>query len=134
MKYLTTALALSLLACTALAADVAPTETTPSGIKITTLQEGKGATPKVSDTVSVHYKGTLQDGSEFDSSYKRGKPATFPLGRVVPCWTEGVQKMKEGGKAKLVCPPELAYGSRGIAGVIPPNATLTFEIELLKIM
>ncbi|QZA82215.1 FKBP-type peptidyl-prolyl cis-trans isomerase [Deefgea piscis] len=111
----------------------ASVETTPSGIKITTLKVGTGPAPKASDTVSVHYRGTLENGTEFDSSYKRGKPATFPLSGVVPCWTEGVQKIKMGGKAKLVCPPQLAYGSRGIPGVIPANATLIFEVEVLEI-
>ena len=82
----------------------------------------------------MHYRGTLPEGGkEFDSSYKRGEPAEFPLNRVIPCWTEGLQKMKVGGKAKLTCPPAIAYGSRGAAGVIPPNATLNFEVELLGI-
>lgn len=81
----------------------------------------------------MHYRGTLTDGKEFDSSYKRGQPASFPLNRVIPCWTEGVQTLKLGGKAKLQCPSQLAYGSRGIPGVIPPDATLLFEIELLEI-
>ena len=80
-------------------------EKTASGIGVTTLKEGSGANPKASDTVKVHYRGTLLDGKEFDSSHKRGQPATFPLSRVIPCWTEGVQKIKVGGKAKLVCPP-----------------------------
>jgi FKBP-type peptidyl-prolyl cis-trans isomerase FkpA len=106
---------------------------TASGIVITTLKEGSGASPKASDTVKVHYRGTLTDGKEFDSSYKRGQPASFPLNRVIPCWTEGVQTLKLGGKAKLQCPSQLAYGSRGIPGVIPPDATLLFEIELLEI-
>ena len=81
----------------------------------------------------MHYRGTLVDGTEFDSSYKRNEPATFPLRRVIPCWTQGVQRMKVGGKAELVCPPELAYGDRGAGAVIPPRATLKFEIELLEI-
>ena len=105
---------------------------TASGIGITTLKEGTGASPKASDTVKVHYRGTLTDGKEFDSSYKRGQPASFPLNRVIPCWTEGVQTMKLGGKAKLVCPSNLAYGARGVPG-IPPNSTLIFEVELLDI-
>ena len=108
-------------------------ETTPSGIQISMLKAGKGATPKALDTVKVHYQGTLEDGTVFDSSYKRGQPAKFPLSGVIPCWTEGVQKIKLGGKAHLVCPPDLAYGSRGIPGVIPANATLIFEVELLEI-
>jgi FKBP-type peptidyl-prolyl cis-trans isomerase FkpA len=83
--------------------------------------------------VRVHYRGTLADGREFDSSYKRNAPATFPLGRVIPCWTQGVQKMKVGGKARLVCPPATAYGDKGAGGTVPPHATLTFEVELLAI-
>lgn len=107
---------------------------TPSGIGIATLKEGTGASPKASETVKVHYRGTLTDGTEFDSSYKRGQPATFPLNRVIPCWTEGMQTLKVGGKAKLTCPGNLAYGPRGIPGTIPPNATLVFEVELLDIL
>lgn len=108
-------------------------EKTASGIEITTLQEGKGAHPKATDTVKVHYRGTLTNGTEFDSSIKRGQPATFPLNQVIPCWTEGVQTIKVGGKVKLLCPPQTAYGVRGIPGVIPPNSTLMFEVELLDI-
>ena len=107
-------------------------EKTTSGIGITMLKEGSGASPKASDTVKVNYRGTLVNGQEFDSSYKRGQPAAFPLSRVIPCWTEGVQKIKVGGKAKLVCPPNLAYGDRDIPG-IPANSTLIFEVELLDI-
>jgi FKBP-type peptidyl-prolyl cis-trans isomerase FkpA len=106
---------------------------TASGIGITILKEGTGASPKASDTVKVHYRGTLADGKEFDSSYKRGEPTSFPLKHVIPCWTEGIQQLKVGGKARLNCPPNLAYGSRGAGGVIPPNATLNFEVELLAI-
>jgi len=109
------------------------TETLPSGVKIVHTQAGSGASPQASNTVKVHYRGTLANGQEFDSSYKRNAPASFPLGRVIPCWTEGMQKIKTGGKATLTCPPETAYGSRGAGGVIPPNATLTFEVELLAI-
>ena len=108
-------------------------EKTTSGIGITMLKEGSGASPKASDTVKVNYRGTLVNGQEFDSSYKRGQPAAFPLSRVIPCWTEGVQKIKVGGKAKLVCPPNLAYGNRDIPG-IPANSTLIFEVELLDIV
>ncbi|MFA7238764.1 MAG: FKBP-type peptidyl-prolyl cis-trans isomerase [Sulfuricellaceae bacterium] len=107
---------------------------TPSGIVITTLKEGSGGSPKSTDTVKVHYRGTLTDGKEFDSSYKRGQPTSFPLNRVIPCWTEGVQTMKTGGKVKLLCPSNLAYGARGIPGTIPPDATLVFEVELLEIV
>ncbi len=106
---------------------------TASGITIKILKEGKGISPKASDIVKVHYRGTLTDGKEFDSSYKRGEPTSFPLNQVIPCWTEGIQALKVGGKATLTCPPHLAYGSRGAAGVIPPNATLIFEVELLDI-
>ena len=117
----------------ATAAEVKETKTA-SGIVITTLKDGNGASPKSTDTVKVHYRGTFTDGKEFDSSYKRGQPATFPLNQVIPCWTEGVQTMKIGGKAKLLCPPELAYGKRGAPGVIPPDTTLLFEVELLEIL
>lgn len=106
---------------------------TPSGLIYRVLAEGKGASPKATDTVSVHYKGMFPDGREFDSSYSRGRPTEFPLNRVIACWTEGVQKMKEGGKAKLTCPPAIAYGDRGAGGVIPPNAVLVFEVELVRV-
>lgn len=130
---LTIAAALAATATTASAA--APKEEkTASGIGIAMLVEGKGASPKASDTVKVHYRGTLTNGSEFDSSYKRGEPTVFPLNRVIPCWTEGVQKLKIGGKARLTCPSQLAYGSRGVPGVIPPDATLIFEVELVDIV
>jgi FKBP-type peptidyl-prolyl cis-trans isomerase FkpA len=106
--------------------------TTKSGMVYLTLKEGSGASPVASDKVKVNYRGTLVDGTEFDSSYKRGEPAEFALNSVIPCWTEGVQMMKPGGKAKLVCPAAIAYGERG-AGPIPANATLVFEIELLGV-
>ena len=106
---------------------------TDSGMVYQSLTEGKGASPKATDIVQVHYKGTFPDGKEFDSSYKRGQPTEFPLNRVIKCWTEGVQRMKVGGKAKLTCPPSLAYGEKGAGGVIPPNATLQFEVELISI-
>ena len=124
-------LATGALASSAFAA--APTETLPSGVKVVHTVDGTGPQPKASDTVKVHYRGTLADGKEFDSSIKRGMPASFPLSRVVPCWTEGMQKIKVGGKATLTCPPATAYGDRGAGGVVPPNATLTFEVELLAI-
>ena len=107
--------------------------TMPSGLVYTSLREGKGPSPTAADTVKVNYRGTFPDGKEFDSSYARNAPATFPLGRVIPCWTEGVQHMKVGGKAKLVCPAQIAYGERGAGGVIPPNAVLLFTVELLGI-
>ena len=106
---------------------------TSSGLVYRSLKDGTGASPKETDTVKVHYRGTFPDGKEFDSSFKRNEPATFPLNRVIKCWTEGVQKMKVGGKAKLTCPASIAYGERGAGGVIPPNATLLFEVELLDI-
>ena len=106
---------------------------TSSGLVYRSLKEGSGASPKASDKVTVHYKGTFPDGREFDSSYKRGQPIDFPLSGVIPCWTEGVQRIKVGGKAKLTCPPDIAYGARGAGGVIPPNATLVFEVELVAI-
>ena len=133
----TAAIALAVVSFGAGAQDAKPAPkaiTTASGIEITMLKEGSGAMPKASDTVKVHYRGTLTDGKEFDSSYGRGQPATFPLGRVIPCWTEGVQSIKQGGKAKLVCPSNLAYGSRGVPGTIPPDSTLVFEVELLDIV
>lgn len=106
---------------------------TKSGLVYRALKEGSGESPAATDTVRVHYRGTFPDGREFDSSYRRGQPTEFPLNRVIPCWTEGVQRMKPGGKAKLTCPSSIAYGARGAGGVIPPNATLVFEIELLEI-
>ena len=132
MRTLLCAAALSLVACTAMAQPAA-TVTTKSGLVYQSLKDGAGASPTATDTVSVHYRGTLADGREFDSSHKRGQPAEFPLNRVIPCWTEGVQMMKPGGKARLTCPPAIAYGERGAGGVIPPNATLQFEVELLSV-
>ena len=108
--------------------------TSASGLVYESLKDGAGPSPKASDTVRVHYRGTFpESGKEFDSSIARGQPIEFPLTGVIPCWTEGVQKMKVGGKAKLTCPPAIAYGARGAGGVIPPNATLNFEVELLGI-
>jgi FKBP-type peptidyl-prolyl cis-trans isomerase FkpA len=104
-----------------------------SGLVYLSLKEGQGPSPAAIDTVKVHYRGTLTDGKEFDSSYTRGQPLSFPLNRVIKCWTEGVQKMKVGGKAKLTCPPSIAYGERGAGSAVPPNATLVFEVELLGI-
>ncbi len=107
--------------------------TTASGLVYRVLVEGTGANPRSRDGVTVNYRGTLADGKEFDSSYSRGQPATFPLNGVIPCWTEGLQRMKVGGKSRLTCPPAIAYGARGAGNVIPPNATLTFEVELISI-
>jgi FKBP-type peptidyl-prolyl cis-trans isomerase FkpA len=106
---------------------------TASGLVYRSIKDGKGKSPTAVDTVEVNYRGTLTNGKEFDSSYKRHQSISFPLSQVIPCWTEGVQKMKVGGKAKLVCPPELAYGARGAGSDVPPNATLIFEVELLNI-
>lgn len=136
-------LAATLLACvpaswaadavTDAAAKEAGAVVTSSGLVFRSLKDGTGASPKASDTVKVHYRGTFPDGREFDSSYKRNDAIEFPLNGVIPCWTEGVQRMKVGGKAKLTCPATIAYGQRGAGNVIPPNATLLFEVELLAI-
>ena len=106
---------------------------TDSGIVYTETAAGTGASPTPADRVKVHYRGTLTNGTEFDSSYARNEPAVFPLGGVIRCWTEGVQRMKVGGKARLVCPSDLAYGDRG-NDAIPGGAALVFEIELLEIV
>ena len=107
---------------------------TPSGLVIKTLKPGTGAAPKASDKVKVHYQGTLTDGTVFDSSFQRGEPVTFPLNGVIKCWTEGMQLMKVGGKSRLVCPADLAYGDRGAPPRIKPGATLVFDVELLDIV
>jgi FKBP-type peptidyl-prolyl cis-trans isomerase FkpA len=104
---------------------------TASGLVLEMLQEGKGAQPNSGSTVRVHYRGMFPDGREFDSSFRRGEPIEFPLTGVIKCWTEGVAMMRVGGAARLTCPPAIAYGARGAGGVIPPNATLVFEIQLL---
>lgn len=127
-----------LLSSTSFAAETVTAEvqeaiTTKSGLQYTSLREGLGATPKSTDTVKVNYRGTLLNGREFDSSYKSGGPAEFQLNSVIKCWTEGLQMMKVGGKAKLGCPSNLAYGEEGVMGSIPRNAPLKFEIELLDI-
>ena len=110
--------------------------TTASGLVYTELKAGNGPRPLATDVVRVHYRGSFPDGKEFDSSFKRGQPAEFPLDRVIKCWTEGVQLMKVGTRAKLVCPAVIvAYGERGTpGGPIPPNATLHFEIDLLAVV
>jgi FKBP-type peptidyl-prolyl cis-trans isomerase FkpA len=105
----------------------------PSGVIYLEQKAGTGPSPTAQDTVTVHYRGTLTDGTEFDSSYKRNEPTSFPLNGVIPCWTEGVQKMKVGGKAKLTCPSDKAYGDRGAPPKIPGGATLVFEVELKEI-
>ncbi len=112
----------------------ADAEKTPSGLASKVIKKGTGTEhPEVQDTVKVHYTGWMTSGKMFDSSVKRGQPTEFPLNRVIACWTEGVQRMKVGGKASLTCPPAIAYGERGAGNVIPPNATLLFEVELLAI-
>jgi len=137
-KFILSAFICLLLATTSFAAEPAAqsaneTITTKSGLQYTSLKEGTGATPGPEDTVRVNYRGTLLNGREFDSSYKRGRPAEFQLNGVIKCWTEGLQLMKVGGKARLVCPSNLAYGEDGIPGSVPGFATLTFEVELLAI-
>jgi len=111
------------------------TVTLPDGLRYTDVVAGKGAQPKEGQTVVVHYVGTLTDGKKFNSSRDRNEPFEFPLGvhKVIPCWDEGIATMRVGGRRKLVCPPQLAYGERGAGGVIPPNATLLFDVELLSI-
>lgn len=120
-------------AVAAAAAKEAGAVVTASGLVYRSLKDGTGASPTATDKVKVHYRGTFPDGKEFDSSYKRNEAIEFPLNGVIKCWTEGVQRMKVGGKAKLTCPAAIAYGERGAGGVIPPNATLLFEVELLAI-
>ncbi|WP_066343550.1 FKBP-type peptidyl-prolyl cis-trans isomerase [Azohydromonas lata] len=127
------AVLLSLAGAQAQAQAPVETQKLPSGVIVEHTVQGQGAQPTVSSVVQVHYRGTLADGKEFDSSFKRGQPTTFPLNRVIPCWTEGLQQMKVGGKAKLTCPANTAYGAQGIPGVIPGNSTLTFEVELLNV-
>jgi len=107
---------------------------TPAGALVIPLKPGTGPSPSATDKVKVHYHGTLTDGTVFDSSVQRGEPITFPLNGVIPCWTEGVQQMKVGGKARLVCPSDTAYGDRGAPPRIKPGATLVFEVELLEIV
>jgi FKBP-type peptidyl-prolyl cis-trans isomerase len=113
-------------------ASQAGAERSPSGVVFIPMTEGTGANPTATSTVRVHYHGTLRDGSVFDSSVERNEPISFPLNGVIPCWTEGVQKIKVGGKAKLICPSDTAYGDQG-SGSIPPGAALAFEVELLGI-
>ena len=108
-------------------------QTTDSGLQYEILQEGDGASPIVTSSVTVHYVGTLVDGTEFDSSVRRGTPATFPLNRVIPGWTEGLQLMKEGAKYRFTIPPELGYGEGGVPGTIPGGSTLIFEVELITV-
>jgi FKBP-type peptidyl-prolyl cis-trans isomerase len=107
-------------------------KTTASGLQYKVTEEGNGPSPKAGDTVTVHYRGTLVDGTEFDSSYQRGEPATFPLTGVIPGWTEALQLMKKGSKWVLYIPADLAYGERGAGNRIPPNSTLIFEVEMIS--
>jgi len=115
------------------AAAEAGAEKLASGLVYREVEPGTGATPEATDTVKVHYHGTLRDGTVFDSSVDRGTPAEFPLNGVIPCWTEGVQKMKVGGKARLVCPASIAYGDRGAPPKIMPGAALAFDVELIEV-
>ena len=133
LSLLATSLTFAQDALSAASAKEAGAVVTTTGLVYRSLKDGAGTSPSASDKVKVHYRGTFADGKEFDSSYKRGEPIEFPLNGVIPCWTEGVQRMKVGGKAKLTCPAAIAYGSRGAGGVIPPNTTLLFEVELLGI-
>ena len=132
MHIATPLLAAALLAASTTTLAAPAIETLPSGVKIEHVKAGEGDSPTASSQVMVHYRGTLLNGTEFDSSHKRGQPASFVLNQVIPCWTQGVQRMKVGGTAKLTCPPETAYGSRDL-GKIPPNSTLNFEVQLLGI-
>jgi FKBP-type peptidyl-prolyl cis-trans isomerase len=138
MRSIITSTIICLLASTSFAAEpvnaeVKNTITTRSGLQYTSIQEGTGATPGPTATVRVNYRGTLLNGREFDSSYKNGRPAEFQLTNVIKCWTEGLQMMKVGGKAKLLCPSNLAYGEEGIMGSVPRYSPLIFEVELLEI-
>jgi FKBP-type peptidyl-prolyl cis-trans isomerase FkpA len=130
MRVLPLTIVAAVLAVSATAHAAPNVETLPSGVRIEHVKPGTGASPSATSSVTVHYRGTLLNGTEFDSSFKRNQPATFGLNQVIPCWTQGVQKMKVGGTAKLTCPPETAYGSRDL-GTIPPNSVLNFEIQLL---
>jgi FKBP-type peptidyl-prolyl cis-trans isomerase FkpA len=130
LKYIVALVAAAVLSSTAVAAST--TEKLPSGVIVEHLTQTSGAKPAAEDVVKVNYRGTLADGTEFDSSAKHGGPASFPLNRVIPCWTQGVQTMHVGEKARLTCPAATAYGERGV-GPIPPNSNLTFEVELVGI-
>lgn len=128
---------LALLAGVAASAQIAAAEPEvemlPSGVRVEHLQRGDGMRPSASSTVLVHYHGTLENGKVFDSSIQRNEPISFPLSGVIRCWTEGVQRIRVGGKANLTCPSRTAYGEAGAGGTIPPNATLKFEVHLLEV-
>jgi FKBP-type peptidyl-prolyl cis-trans isomerase FkpA len=129
-------IAVLLLACSEGGDDSSQSDAVRAGdasMEVIHLSVGTGASPSASDQVVVHYHGTFTDGRVFDSSVDRGKPATFPLNRVIKCWTDGLQEMKVGGKAELICPPSVAYGAAGKPPKIPKNSTLHFEVELLEI-
>ena len=134
MRRLALAVALTALACSDSGSPGGATPgARPGGLQITHIVEGTGPSPQATSVVVVHYEGTLEDGQVFDSSIQRGQPARFPLNRVIPCWRQGIPLLKVGGKAELVCPPEIAYGANGMPPRIPPNATLRFQVELLGI-
>lgn len=134
IRRLSTLVALAAVGLASFAHAAPAKETLPSGVIVEKLKTTAGASPKETDVVKVHYRGTLKDGTEFDSSYARQAPASFPLNMVIPCWTQGLQKMRIGEKAKLECPSQTAYGEQGVPGKIKPGTTLYFEVELLSII
>ena len=131
MKKIAVLLGLAAVFATAAHAQ-APAKTLPSGVQVQILKDGSGPHPAPTDVVRVRYRGTLADGTEFDSSARHGDVSVFPLNHLIPCWSQGFAELQPGAKAKLVCPPDTAYGSRAV-GSIPPNSTLTFEVELVGI-
>jgi FKBP-type peptidyl-prolyl cis-trans isomerase FkpA len=136
MRHLAAVVALTALACSdSSSPGGAPSGSGASGggLQITHVALGTGPSPKTTDVVVVHYEGTFEDGEIFDSSIQRGQPARFPLNRVIQCWRQAIPQLKVGGKAELVCPPEIAYGANGMPPRIPPNATLRFQVELIAI-
>lgn len=133
MKKISLALLAGIATCAQVSAAEPEVEMLPSGVRVEHLQRGDGARPNASSTVLVHYHGTLENGKVFDSSIQRKEPISFPLSGVIPCWTEGVQRIRVGGKANLTCPSRTAYGESGAGGTIPPNATLKFEVHLLEV-
>jgi FKBP-type peptidyl-prolyl cis-trans isomerase FkpA len=134
MRRIALAIALAALGCSdSSSPGGAGSSGSPGGLQIKHIVEGTGPSPQATSVVVVHYEGTLEDGQVFDSSIQRGQPARFPLNRVIPCWRQAIPLLKVGGKAELVCPPEIAYGANGMPPRIPPNATLRFQVELLAI-